>query len=101
MLRRAYRWAYSAIPSKHGTSVARARWLYRYPLLAALAALPLTPVYAAYVVACWLRVGRWEALALSPLILLARAASSAGMLAGTLRWRLDRGRDAERRPRWE
>ena len=101
VLRRNYRWAYSAIPSKHATHVARARWMYRYPLLGALLGMVLTPLQAGYIMTCWLRVGRWEALVMSPLLLLARMAYTAGLVIGTLRWRLDRMPDIERRPLWE
>ncbi len=101
VLRRSYRWAYSAVESKQDTGVTRFGWLYRLPLLAALAALPLVPLHTIYIVACWARVGRWEPLLLSPLVLLARAAYGCGMLIGTLRWMFSRDLGTERRPLWE
>lgn len=101
VLRRSYRWAYSAVESKRGTGVTRMGWLYRFPLLAALLAIPLIPIHAAYITWRWLRVGVWEPLWLSPLVLLVRGAYGLGMCVGTLRWMSLKGDDTERRPRWE
>ncbi len=101
VLRRSYRWAYSTVESKRGTGVTRMGWLYRFPLLAALLAIPLIPFHAAYITWRWLRVGVWEPLWLSPLVLLVRGVYGVGMCVGTLRWMSLQGSEEERRPRWE
>ncbi len=101
VLRRSYRWAYSAVESKRGTGITRWGWLHRSPLLAALIAIPLIPVHAAYIVACWIRVGVWEPLWLSPMVLLVRTVYGLGMCVGTLRYMAVNDPAAERRPRWE
>jgi glycosyltransferase involved in cell wall biosynthesis len=99
LLRRNYRWAYSAIESKAGNQTVRLAWLYRSPWLSVLMAIPLIPVQAAYIVACWLRAGVWEPLWSFPFILAARAAYGFGMFAGGVRWLTNSGRVRERKPR--
>jgi glycosyltransferase involved in cell wall biosynthesis len=102
LLRRNYRWGYSALESKSETGAARAAWLYRYPYLVLLASIPLVPLQAAYIVACWLRAGTWEPLVFAPVVLAARAAYTAGLVVGGLRWLRRRGAPTPAyRPRWE
>jgi len=102
LLRRNYRWGYSALESKAETGAARAAWLYRYPYLVLLASIPLVPLQAGYIVACWLRAGIWEPLAFAPVVLAARMAYTAGLVVGGLRWLRRRGAPAPAyRPRWE
>jgi len=102
LLRRNYRWGYSALESKAETGAARAAWLYRHPYLVLLASVPLVPFQAAYIVGCWLRAGSWEPLGFAPVVLAARVAYTAGLVMGGLRWLRRRGEPAPAyRPRWE
>lgn len=101
LLRRNYRWAYTAIASKNTSGSARMAWIYRFPWLTVFMSLPLSFAHTAYIVWCWLRAGVVEPLVMLPAILISRLAYGAGMGIGGLRWLL-RGRDpvAERGPRW-
>lgn len=102
LLRRSYRWAYSAIEGKAESGAARVAWLWRRPALVAAAALPLALAQGAYVVGSWARAGVWEPLRLAPLLLLAQLAYGAGLAAGGVRWMRHRGSAAAQvRPRWE
>ncbi len=101
LLRRNYRWGYSAIESKAPTGAARLAWVYRYPALLVAASLPLALGSTAYILACWLRAGVLEPLLMLPAVLAARLAYSAGLVTGGIRWiRFGTGAP-EARPRWE
>ncbi len=101
LLRRNYRWAYSAIESKTESGAARMAWVYRYPRLLIATSFPLAPVQAVYIVACWLRAAVIESLFMFPAVLAARFAYAAGMTAGGLRWLRRRGTSAPTAgPRW-
>jgi len=102
LLRRNYRWGYSAIGSKAATGAARMAWLYRYPRSLIALAPASVPLQALYIVACWVRAGVLEPLVMLPLVLAARAAYAAGMLVGGIRWLRSRGTPGavEIRPRW-
>lgn len=103
LLRRNYRWGYSALAAKAEAGNARFAPLYRHPgvlvLLAPLVAVATTP----YVIACWLRAGHAEPLLHAPVIFLARCAWSAGFAVGGLRFLRARraGPMPSHRPRWE
>lgn len=97
LLARNYRWGYSAIESKSGRSGVRLSTLYRRPLLLVVAAIPLALPSAAYIVGCWLSLGIWEPLLLSPLLLAARIAYGVGMTVGGARWLRRRGRGSSGR----
>jgi GT2 family glycosyltransferase len=86
LLRRNYRWAYSALQSKAEHPVTRLAWLYRHPALLMILSVPSAPLQAAYITGCWLRAGRLEPLAVFPIVLLARVAYSVGFVAGGLKW---------------
>jgi glycosyltransferase involved in cell wall biosynthesis len=101
LLRRNYRWGYSAIESKASSGAARLAWVYRYPALLLVASMPLALVSAGYIVGCWLRAGVFEPLLLLPGILAARAAYSAGLLLGAIRWMRHGHLAPATRPRWE
>lgn len=102
LLKRNYRWGYSAVQTKAETGAARAAWVYRYPRLLLLALAPLALVQTLYVLGCWLRIGRLEPLWMLPLILAARCAWSAGAIVGTTRWLDNRARGTTgTRPVWE
>ncbi|MEO6057325.1 MAG: glycosyltransferase [Gemmatimonadales bacterium] len=101
LLRRNYRWGYSAIESKAPTSAARFAWVYRYPALLVAASLPLAVASTAYIGWCWLRAGALEPILMLPVVLAARLAYSAGLVAGGVRWMRFGAAAAEARPRWE
>jgi GT2 family glycosyltransferase len=101
LLRRNYRWGFSAIESKAPTGAARFAWVYRYPVLLVAASLPLALGTAAYIVACWVRAGTLEPVLMLPFVLAARMAYSAGLVAGAVRWMRFGAAAAEARPRWE
>lgn len=104
LLRRNYRWGYTAIESKHGTGAARISWLYRYPEVLLLAS-PIIPfVHTAYILACWLRAGKIEPVLMLPAVIASRCSYTLGMVVGGIRW--IRGGDAvdagaRPRPRWK
>lgn len=101
LLRRNYRWAYTAIESKSQSGSARMAWLYRYPRLLIAASGPLALAHTAYIVGCWARARRWEPLLMLPAILASRFAYVAGMAVGGTRWlrRRSEAGPAES-PRW-
>jgi glycosyltransferase involved in cell wall biosynthesis len=101
LLRRNYRWGFSAIESKAPTGAARMAWVYRYPALLVAASLPLALGSTAYILWCWVRAGRFEPLLMLPAILAARLAYSAGLVAGGIRWMRFGPDAAAARPRWE
>lgn len=101
LLRRNYRWGFSAIESKAPTGAARLAWVYRYPALLVLASLPLAFASTGYILYCWLRAGILEPLLMLPAVLAARLAYSAGLVAGGFRWMRHGAAAAEVRPRWE
>jgi hypothetical protein len=101
LLRRNYRWAYTAVAAKHETQSARMAWLYRYPWLVVLLSVPLALAQTLFIVACWVRAGRLESILMVPAILVSRMAYAAGMSVGGLRWLRSRGAGgAEIAPRW-
>ncbi len=101
LLRRNYRWGYSAIESKAPTGAARQAWIYRHPGLLVAGSLPLALGSTAYIVGCWLRAGIFEPMLMLPAILAARLAYSAGLVAGGLRWMRQGEAAPAVRPRWE
>lgn len=101
LLRRNYRWAYSAIGAKAETGAARLAGLYRHPWLLVTLSPLLSVAQAGYIVALWLRAGVTEPLLLAPGVLAARLAYGAGMMSGGIRWLRSRGESAGYRPRWE
>jgi hypothetical protein len=92
LLRRNFRWGYTAIESKSSTGSARMAWLYRFPALAVAASFPLSLAHTAFIIGCWLRSGKLEPLIMTPMILLSRFAYAAGLTVGGVRW-LRRGKD--------
>ncbi len=101
LLRRNYRWGFSAIESKAPTGAARQAWIYRYPGLLVAASLPLALASTLYIVGCWLRAGAFEPLLMLPTVLAARLAYSAGLASGGLRWIREGENAGAMRPRWE
>lgn len=102
LLRRNYRWGYSAIESKSRTGASRWAGLFRRPALLVAASLPLAFAHTVYTAACWARHGKLEPILMLPLILLARLAYAAGMMKGGLRWLRSRrlGETMTTEPRW-
>lgn len=102
LLRRNYRWGYSAIASKAATGTARFAFLYRHPRLLIGASPLLAILSTAYILWCWTKARTLEPIWMSPAIFAARIAYSIGLAAGGLRWiaRPD-DRHQEHRPRWE
>ncbi|HKI00691.1 MAG TPA: glycosyltransferase [Thermoanaerobaculia bacterium] len=86
LLRRNYRWGYSALESKAGSGAVRWAWLYRRPRLLIAASLPLAASHTAHTVLCWARHRILEPLWMLPLIAAARLSYSAGLTVGGLRW---------------
>ena len=99
LLRRNYRWGYTAIESKHQTGSARMAWLYRYPRLLIAASLPLAFAHTAYIIGCWIRVGMFEPLGMLPVVLVSRFAYVAGMAVGGIQWLRHQNVALEQRPR--
>ena len=86
LLRRNYRWAYTAIESKSVTGSTRLSWPYQYPRLLLAASLPLVFVHTAYILGCWMRAGVWEPVLMLPVVLVSRFAYFAGMVVGGIGW---------------
>jgi glycosyltransferase involved in cell wall biosynthesis len=103
LLRRNYRWAYTAIESKSTTRTARVAWLYQYPRVLIVGAMPLAFIHTTFIVGCWLRAGKVEPLLMSPAVLISRFAYAAGMMAGGVRWlhRRSQSTAARAAPRWQ
>jgi glycosyltransferase involved in cell wall biosynthesis len=101
LLRRNYRWGYSAVESKAPSGAARLAGVYRYPALLVAGSLPLALGTALYIEWCWIRAGVLEPLLMFPAVLSARLAYSAGLAAGAIRWMRFGPAAAEVRPRWE
>jgi glycosyltransferase involved in cell wall biosynthesis len=101
LLRRNYRWGFSAIESKAQSGAARLGWVYRYPGFLVAASLPLAFGSTAYILYCWIRVGVLEPLLMLPAVLAARLAYSMGLIAGGIRWMRFGTGALEARARWE
>jgi glycosyltransferase involved in cell wall biosynthesis len=101
LLRRNYRWGFSAIESKAQSGAARLAWIYRYPGLLLAASIPLAFGSTAYILSCWVRVGVLEPILMLPALLAARLAYSTGLVAGGIRWMRFGTAAAPARPRWE
>lgn len=101
LIRRNYRWGFSAIESKATTGAARQAWVYRHAVLLVIGSLPLAVGTTLYVVGCWLRAGVFEPLWMLPGVLAARLSYSAGLVVGGVRWLRFGAAAPETRPRWE
>jgi len=89
LMRRTYRWAYSAVQAKAESGTARFAWLYRRPFLLSVGSLLTVPFQAMYILGCWRRGRIWEPLLAFPILLGARFVYAAGMSAGGFRWLRD------------
>jgi glycosyltransferase involved in cell wall biosynthesis/GT2 family glycosyltransferase len=103
LLRRNYRWGYTAIEVKSQTGAARMAWLYRRPWLLIPAAPALAIAHTAFIIGCWARAGVWEPVLMLPAILASRLTYVAGMVVGAVRWLSEPEAGeakARHRPRW-
>jgi glycosyltransferase involved in cell wall biosynthesis len=100
LLRRNYRWAYTAIESKSSTGSARMSGLYRHPRLLIAGSPLLAPAHTVYILWCWVRAGVFEPVLMLPVILVSRFAYMAGMATGGTRWLLRRPKGGRAAPRW-
>ena len=101
LLRRNYRWAYTALESKSQTGAARLAWIYRYPRVLIALGLPLAFAHTAFILGCWVRAGFVEPVLMAPAVLASRLAYSAGMVVGGIRWLRRRGGSTGTyRPQW-
>ena len=100
LLRRSYRWGYSALESKATNRASRLASWYRIPFLGLLLAYPLALVETLYITGTWLRAGKWEAVQFLPFILASRLAYASAFIVGGIAW-YQRGSSAPGRPpRW-
>ena len=86
LLRRNYRWAYTAIESKSTTGSTRLSKLFQYPRLTILLSVPLVFVHSFYILGSWVRIGVFEPFVMFPVILASRVAYYYGMVVGGIRW---------------
>ena len=103
LMRRNYRWGYTALESKSQTGAARLAWLYRYPVFLIIMSPLLALAHTAFIISCWVRAGRYEPVSMLPLVLLSRLAYVAGMAVGGVRWlyhRYANTSDHRVEPRW-
>ncbi|NND91353.1 MAG: glycosyltransferase [Granulosicoccus sp.] len=99
LLKRNYRWGYTAIEAKSLSGAARMAWLYRYPWLLIPAAPLLIIAHTGLIIICWMRAGKLEPLAMLPLILISRVSYVAGMTVGAVRWLRHRVHSQSNSPR--
>jgi glycosyltransferase involved in cell wall biosynthesis len=100
LLRRSYRWGYSALEAKATSGVSRASLWYRFPIGGILLAYPLAVVETIYIAGVWLAAGRAEVIQYIPVILLSRLVYATAFMAGGSRWLLRGRQPSGRRPQW-
>jgi glycosyltransferase involved in cell wall biosynthesis len=86
LLRRHYRWGYSAIESKSRSRAARFAWLYDHPWALIVSSPILVLAHSAFILFCWCRAHVYEPVVMLPVVLAARIAYFGGMIVGALRW---------------
>ena len=104
LMRRNYRWAYTAVEAKSTSKAARLAWLYRHPWLLIVGSPLLAIAHTVFIIGCWARAAIWEPLLMLPLVLVSRVAYVTGLSVGALQWLRLRGQPANTprpRPRWE
>ncbi len=102
LLRRNYRWGFSAIESKAPTGAARQAWIYRHPgPPRGRKPAPGPRQHRLHRRLLAEGAGPRAALVMLPAVLAARLAYSAGLASGGLRWIREGARADEMRPRWE
>lgn len=100
LLRRHFRWGYSSVEGKAETGTSRWDRLYRHPRLLVAAGLPLAFAHTFHTLACWLRAGKLEPVAMLPLLLAAHLSYAAGLTLGGWRWLRRRSTGTTPVPRW-
>ena len=104
LMRRSYRWGYTALEAKSESGSTRASWLFGRPMPTILLA-PLLPVaFTLHIIISWARAGSIEPLLMTPIIFVSRIAYVAGMAIGGIRWLRvkDTGKMQDRpSPRWQ
>jgi glycosyltransferase involved in cell wall biosynthesis len=104
MLRRHYRWGYTAVEVKSTTGAARMAWMYKHPWLLILASPVLAVGHTLFIISCWLKAGFFEPIWMLPAVFVSRLSYVAGMSVGALRWLRTRNSPSQlprQRPRWE
>jgi glycosyltransferase involved in cell wall biosynthesis len=104
LMRRNYRWGYTAVEAKSQSGAARLAWIYRHPWFVILGSPLLALGHTAFILGCWMRAAILEPLWMSPAILVSRIAYVGGMSVGALRWMraVREGPGRQRiRPRWK
>jgi glycosyltransferase involved in cell wall biosynthesis len=104
LMRRNYRWGYTAVETKSRSGAARLAWLYRHPWFVILCSPLLALAHTGFILWCWTRSAIFEPLWMSPAILASRISYVTGMSVGAFRW-MQAGRDGSNqrreRPRWQ
>jgi glycosyltransferase involved in cell wall biosynthesis len=100
ILRRSYRWGYSALEAKANTGASRLAGWYRFPLASILLAYPLALLETVYVAGSWLAAGRLAVIQFSPVILISRLVYATAFIAGGCRWLIRARATPGRPPRW-
>jgi glycosyltransferase involved in cell wall biosynthesis len=104
LMRRNYRWAYTAVEAKSSSKAARLAWLYQHPWLLILGSPLLAIAHTLFILVRWARAGVWEPWLMLPVVFVSRLAYVTGLAVGALQWLRLRGRSADGprpRPRWE
>lgn len=104
ILRRNYRWGYTAVEAKSKSGAARLAWLYRYPWLLIGASPLLAVAHTLFILLCWARAGVFEPILMLPAVFASRIAYVSGLSVGALRWmraRRQPGIGPRPRPRWQ
>jgi glycosyltransferase involved in cell wall biosynthesis len=100
LLRRSYRWGYSALEAKATSGSSRISLWYRLPLVAILLAYPIALVETFYIVGTWLGAGQVQSVQYLPVILLSRLVYATGVMAGGCRYLFRKKGQSGARPRW-
>ncbi len=100
LVRRTYRWGYSALEAKSGSGTARLSSLYRSPALALVLAYPLALLETGYITGTWLMAKKPAVLQFVPMILLSRLVYATAFVLGGWRWLVRSPGLAGARPRW-
>jgi glycosyltransferase involved in cell wall biosynthesis len=103
LLRRSYRWGYTALEAKTETGATRAAWVFSQPRLLLILSPVIPFALTAHIVASWARTGVLEPILMTPIIFLTRIAYVAGMVVGGLRWlraRNSHSLNVRPSPRW-
>lgn len=100
ILRRSWRWGYSAVEAKATTRSSRLAAWYRFPLIGIVLAYPLALLETGYITGAWLGAGRWAVFQFIPIILISRLVYATALMAGATRWMFRERSAPGRAPRW-